>query len=137
MQVISSDYELVSTVNNADSIRIEMRRYGHGVGMSQRGAEWMAGKYNAGYKDILAFYYPGMELVSVQWKEMEPAKLAPLPIAAQPVLPALEPGESYAHVQLSSASSTLNVRKEPHTDADIVGTLSNRSRIIVISCENG
>ncbi len=137
MQIISSDYELVSTVNNTDSIRIEMRRYGHGVGMSQRGAEWMAGKYNAGYKDILAFYYPGMELVSVQWKEKEPAKLAPLPIAAQPVLPALEPGESYAYVQLSSASSTLNVRKEPHTDADIVGTLSNRSRIIVTSCENG
>jgi len=78
-----------------------------------------------------------MELVSVQWKEKEPAKLAPLPIAAQPVLPVLEPGESYAYVQLSSASSTLNVRKEPHTDADIVGTLSNRSRIIVTSCENG
>ena len=36
-------------------------RYGHGVGMSQRGAQYMA---NIGktYRDILAFYYPGATL---------------------------------------------------------------------------
>jgi peptidoglycan hydrolase-like amidase len=33
-------------------------KYGHGVGMSQRGAMWAA-KNGTGYRDILAFYYPG------------------------------------------------------------------------------
>lgn len=38
--------------------------YGHGVGMSQYGADGMANKgYN--YKEILAFYYPGTDLVSL------------------------------------------------------------------------
>lgn len=35
--------------------------YGHGVGMSQYGANVMA-KSGAGYRDILAHYYPGTEL---------------------------------------------------------------------------
>ena len=36
--------------------------YGHGVGMSQYGANVMAAQ-GAGYRDILAHYYPGTELV--------------------------------------------------------------------------
>ena len=35
--------------------------YGHGVGMSQYGANVMAGD-GAGYAEILAHYYPGTEL---------------------------------------------------------------------------
>lgn len=37
-------------------------RYGHGVGMSQRGAQTMASKYNMSYKDILAFYFVGVQV---------------------------------------------------------------------------
>ena len=35
--------------------------YGHGVGMSQRGAMWAA-EHGKTYREILAFYYPGTEL---------------------------------------------------------------------------
>lgn len=45
-----------------DSITFKVRGYGHGVGMSQYGAEYMA-KQGADYKQILAWYYPGTELV--------------------------------------------------------------------------
>ena len=41
---------------------IQFARYGHGVGMSQRGAEWMAKKYHWDYQQILRFYYPGTTL---------------------------------------------------------------------------
>lgn len=37
--------------------------YGHGVGMSQYGAEYMA-KQGASYKEILNWYYPGTEIIS-------------------------------------------------------------------------
>lgn len=36
--------------------------YGHGVGMSQSGAQDMVKNYNKTYKDILNFYYPGTEI---------------------------------------------------------------------------
>src|SRR5690606_22857872 len=46
-----------------DAVRFEVRGYGHGIGMSQYGAEGMA---RAGYTfdQILAHYYTGVEIVS-------------------------------------------------------------------------
>ena len=140
MAINGGDYELVSVVNESDTIRIEMRRFGHGVGMSQRGAQWMAAQYGMTYTDILSFYYPGMELVTVTWAETPLGVVDPLPLAPEPTqapLPALESGEAYARVTLSSRNSTLNVRAEPHTDAAIVGTLAHDWRLIVISTADG
>lgn len=44
---------------------ITNRRYGHGVGMSQRGAQTMAGKYNMSYQEILDFYFEGTKIMKV------------------------------------------------------------------------
>ena len=41
-----------------------VKGYGHGVGMSQTGAEGMA-RQGAGYRDILGWYYPGTRIVGV------------------------------------------------------------------------
>lgn len=42
-----------------------VRGYGHGVGMSQYGAEYMA-EQGSGYKEILSWYYPGTSVVQVK-----------------------------------------------------------------------
>lgn len=47
-----------------DKIVVTTKGYGHRVGMSQYGAEAMAVK-GYGYRDILAHYYPGTEIVTV------------------------------------------------------------------------
>ena len=48
------DYELVSVTQEEDGrFTISMRRFGHGVGMSQRGAQWMAGEYGMDYICLL------------------------------------------------------------------------------------
>ena len=54
----SADFDIVLNDGNA---KITTRGFGHGVGMSQYGANGMA---NAGYnyKDILSHYYPGTNL---------------------------------------------------------------------------
>lgn len=54
----STDFDISISDNNAN---ITTKGYGHGVGMSQYGANGMA---NAGYnyKDILSHYYPGTTL---------------------------------------------------------------------------
>ena len=56
------------TVTTADdSLTFHTIGYGHGVGLSQYGAKYMA-ENGADYREILAHYYPGTELVSLNEK---------------------------------------------------------------------
>ena len=48
---------------NDNDITFTTRGYGHGVGLSQYGANGMA-KNGYGYKEILSHYYPGTTLSS-------------------------------------------------------------------------
>lgn len=57
----SADFHM--TVQGSD-VTVTTRGYGHGVGMSQYGANGMA-KEGKNYKDITAHYYPGTTLGSV------------------------------------------------------------------------
>ena len=141
------DYELISVTQEEDGrFTISMRRFGHGVGMSQRGAQWMAGEYGMSYIEILNFYYPGMTLETIDWPEVALTALEELPESigfarARPTptptpapLPALEEGEYYASVVLETRSSSLNVREQPSTSARIVAALDYGRRVIV--CED-
>ena len=141
------DYELVSVTQEEDGrFTISMRRFGHGVGMSQRGAQWMAGEYGMDYIEILNFYYPGMTLETIDWPEVEltpleelpesigSARPRPTPTPTPAPLPALEEGEYYATVELETRSSSLNVREQPSTSARIVAALDYGRRVIV--CED-
>ena len=58
MSIQSSNNELWTVESVADGFRITVGRWGHGIGMSQRGAQQMA---NMGYTydQILGFYYDG------------------------------------------------------------------------------
>jgi len=54
-----------SFIQSGSQIEILTTGYGHGVGMSQWGAEGMANKgYN--YKEILKHYYTGVEIVNMR-----------------------------------------------------------------------
>lgn len=57
----SNDFEIIE---NEDSILITTKGYGHGVGMSQYGANALA-KQNKSYIDILKYYYQGTEIKKV------------------------------------------------------------------------
>ena len=59
LSINSSSNEIVSVEESGEAFTLSFRRYGHGVGMSQRGAQQMASAYGKSYKDILSFYYPG------------------------------------------------------------------------------
>ena len=146
-----SDYELISVETARDesgaaqSFTIIMRRYGHGVGMSQRGAQWMAGHYGKGWQEILAFYYPGMSVERMSWPEFELTDLAALPAgvgAARPKptpaptpapLPALQSGEYYAKV----TADLLNVRERPTTSSPAIDQLARGRRVIVCGEADG
>ena len=140
-----SDYELVSVLEEGDGFTIELRRFGHGVGMSQRGAQRMAGVEEMDWIEILKFYYPGMTLEKIEWDypELEAlsalpdsvgrARPEPTPTPTPAPLPELEEGEYYAVVQLGDASSTMNLRQAPTTQSQVVAQLKNGRRLIVCS----
>ncbi len=140
------DNEIWSVVETDDTFVVEARRYGHGVGMSQRGAEWMALNYQKSYEEILAFYYPGMELK--QYVETPTTDLvadsalsmtagpAPSPTPRPTVMPTtLTPtGDQYlAMVSNIEEDSTLNLRQEPNLNADIVMRLQYNQTLLVLS----
>ena len=140
------DWELltVDTESDADgratAFTLRMRRFGHGVGMSQRGAQWMAGHYGMTWREILAFYYPGLTLARMNWPEAALTDLAALPErvgAARPMpsptpspapLPALREGDRYATVTATS----LNVRERPTTAAQAIDQLPKGYRVVAV-----
>ncbi|MDD6484902.1 MAG: stage II sporulation protein D [Clostridiales bacterium] len=51
----------VSLTLDSDTVKMNVKGYGHGVGMSQYGANYLA-QNGMGYKDILTHYYTGVEI---------------------------------------------------------------------------
>ena len=145
------DNELWTVVDKGDAFVIESRRCGHGLGMSQRGAEWMAQQYKMDYVAILDFYYPGMTLQ--QYAEdgtalpaLNPQSLAtpgPRPTATPrptliPVSGEAPQGAWFATVTEIEDDSTLNLRAAPDLTGEIVTRLMKHQRLIVLeSCEGG
>ena len=61
---LSSALFYVSFIDGDEKIKFTTNGYGHGVGMSQYGANAMA-EDGATYKEILAHYYPGTQIEKV------------------------------------------------------------------------
>lgn len=139
--------ELIEVFDIGSAFMIESRRYGHGVGMSQRGAQQMAGQYAMSFKDILAFYYPGMELKTYAMQAeplpqidvglMSTPAPTPSPTPRPTLMPvtelALEPGSYLAVVSNIDENSSLNLRESPSLSADIKRRLYLDQRLIVLS----
>lgn len=142
----SRDYEICSVHQEDGNYCIEMRRFGHGVGMSQRGAQVMAGNYGMSYVEILNFYYPGMQLERIDWDTPELPALEELPQALKSEMLNLSPaegdlgtlaeGEYFARVVLQG-KTLLNVRTGPSTEYPAVARLYDGYRLVVCREENG
>ena len=137
-----SDYELIQVLSGQGSFTLETRRFGHGVGMSQRGAQRMAGHYGMDWTEILGFYYPGMSLEKISWSRPALEALegisdtAPAPSPTPAPLPELSEGEYYAKVVLHGDSDALNIRKGPSTGTAVLDRFEEGRRVIVSSPED-
>ena len=137
--------EVITVRETDDAFVIESRRYGHGVGMSQRGAQRMAGKYAFTYEQILRFYYPGMTLETVAYTASAAPKIrhqflaTPGPAATPTPRPTLmpvsatpAPGEYRVTVGNIGVNSYLNLRAEPNTQAEVLRQLYFGQALIVV-----
>ena len=139
------DNELWSVRETDDAYIVEARRFGHGVGMSQRGAQWMAAEYGKTYQEIIAFYYPGLTLMRY---EDQPAQMtqpeaalaatpgpAPTPTPRPTLMPmTLTPqeGQWLATVTEIDDDSSLNLRKTPDLSGEILMRLYKGQQLLVL-----
>lgn len=150
ISISGSDNEMLTLTETDAAFRLEARRYGHGVGMSQRGAQWMAAMYNKTYAEILAFYYPGMELMRTGSAQPAlptvqpelaatpgpPATPTPRP-TLMPVTGELPTGAYLAAVTGIEDDSSLNLRAEPNTASEIIMRLYKHQQLVVLEvCED-
>ena len=145
LSISGSNNEMVTLQETEDAFVLESRRYGHGVGMSQRGAQWMAGQYGKMYHEILAFYYPGMTLARVPAGEIPlpttqpelaytpapPATPTPRP-TLMPVTGEVPQGAYLASVEGIDDDSSLNLRMEPSLASDILMRLYKHQQLVVL-----
>ncbi|MBE5807347.1 MAG: SpoIID/LytB domain-containing protein [Clostridiales bacterium] len=146
LRISGGNYELVTAEKTDGGFTLTTRRFGHGVGMSQRGAQRMAGVEELSVFDILSFYYPGMALERMAYQRPAPTALEALPAGADtgyPVptpspapLPEPQPGEYIATVNVTDGASMLNVRQMPTTSSAILDRFENGRQVIVTSAED-
>lgn len=144
---ISGNYEneIWRVQETEESFIVEARRYGHGVGMSQRGAQWMAATYGKNYQEILKFYYPGMELMRYPEQPrritkpdealLATAGPAPSPTPRPTLMPVTlekQDGQWYAEVTEIAEDSSLNLRSEPSLNGTIAMRLYKGQRLLVL-----
>ncbi len=151
LSVYGADNEIVTVNEEKDAFLLKAGRYGHGVGMSQRGAQWMAGQYGKSFTDIISFYFPGSVLMKaasgIQPLPTVDPRLAetPGPAATPTPRPTLMPvtetglpeGAYLASVENIEDDSSLNLRAEPATSSDILMRLYKHQKLIVLeACED-
>ena len=149
LSISTARNELITVTDIGSAFMIESRRYGHGVGMSQRGAEQMARKYGKSCEEILAFYYPGMTvehyalerrpLPTVNMEIMATPEPTPSPSPRPTLMPVsadnLPEGAYLAVVTNIDDDSSLNLRESPSLSAQVLRRLLKNQQLVVLSTD--
>ena len=145
LSISGANNELITLTEDDTAFTLTSARFGHGVGMSQRGAEYQAKKDHRCFEEILSFYYPGAKLKQYSG-ESAPLPTpdpdlavtpGPVPTATprptlMPVTEDLPEGAWLASVENIDDDSTLNLRREPSPAAEILMRLFRHQKLIVL-----
>ena len=126
----------------AGGFTVSARRYGHGIGMSQRGAMQMA-KEGMTYDQILAFYYEGCTRVRYT---LSRSILSPVtagqnsqeqvidesPANLDEPAPTRAPMKAIASARVTTPQGPLNLRKAPRDTADVLLTIPQGETVPVL-----
>ena len=145
LSISGSNNEIVILMEDDNAFTLTSARHGHGVGLSQRGAEYQAKKDHRGFEEILSFYYPGAKLKQYSGESAplptpDPALAVtpgPAPTATprptlMPVTENLPEGAWLAEVENIDDDSSLNLRAEPSPAAEILMRLFRHQKLIVL-----
>ena len=114
-----SDLRLFSLEEDGNYYYLTLARYGHGVGMSQRGAQQMANEGHD-YEDIIYFYFNDVSLPKIDFVREE--LTTNVPISDSPIATA------------TVTASSLTVRADASTSASKLGSLA-RGTVVNVYAE--
>lgn len=112
-------WRLFSLEEDGNYYYLTLARYGHGVGMSQRGAQQMANEGHD-YEDIIYFYFNDVSLPKIDFVREE--LTTNVPISDSPIATA------------TVTASSLTVRADASTSASKLGSLS-RGTVVNVYAE--
>lgn len=145
LSVSGANNEIITLKEDETSFTLIAGRYGHGVGLSQRGAQQMAREGEKTFKEILSFYFPGAKLKEYAG-ETAPLPTPPPMLARDPgpaptatprptLMPVTEEppeGALRAKVENIADDSTLNLRAQPSAGAEILMRLYRHQELMVL-----
>lgn len=139
----SGNNEVYHITEEADRFVISAGRYGHGVGMSQRGAQQMA-LSGLSFLDILSFYYPSSTIEKGNFSVITASPLPPQllftpgPSASPtprptpfPLTRTPSPNEFVVIVDGIQQNSSLNLRSAAGTNSVVLRVLYYGQKLIV------
>ena len=137
MSINTLKNELWSVEKTASSYIVSARRYGHGIGMSQRGAMQMA-QEGCTYDQILAFYYEGC--ARAQYTLSRSILSAVVPgqesqeqvIDEQPADVSPTPGKNVQRAQVTTPQGSLNLRMDSSTESVVLRTIPQGAYVSVL-----
>lgn len=129
----SASNELWSVASGSGYFEIQTRRYGHGMGMSQRGAMYMA-KLGYTYDQILGFYFEGCIRVRHSFTHtfLTPSGNEQVNVENPADDQENQTSACYATVRLANAGSSLAIRSAKSSNASVVGSAANGARVDVL-----
>ncbi len=145
LSVYGADNEIVTVSEEEESFTLTAGRFGHGVGLSQRGAQYQASEGKKKYTEILNFYYPGAKLKRYTGQTAplptpDPVlgnTPGPIPTATprptlMPVTETLPEGAWLAVVENIDEDSSLNLREKPSAGSKVLRRLYKHQQLIVL-----
>ena len=136
LKLNNAQNEMFSVVKEQKGFRVYARRWGHGVGMSQRGAAQMANTgYN--YAQILGFYYTGITRVRMEFVRSLAGSISGRPVEAVPTPAPVEDAQALATqvkatVTLSNSADKLNMRDKPSTSGKRILKIADGEEVEVL-----
>ena len=129
MSISSGSCELWSVTQNGDKFTVTARRYGHGIGMSQRGAMYMA-QLGYTYDQILAFYFEGCTRVEYTLTRSILGAIGSGQALETPA-PTIPPAASQT-ARVVTVSGSLNLRQKPSASAKVLCTIPQYETIAIL-----
>ncbi len=137
MSIQNASNELWTVAKSGGNFVLQARRFGHGIGMSQRGAMYMS-KLGYSYAQILGFYYPGCQRVRHNFTNTilsavgsgEVTDVTTVEEAAQ--IDETDSG-SNATVKLVNASASLAIRATKSLTGTVLGAAASSAPVTVLA----
>lgn len=140
MSINTTQNELWTVTKSGNQFLIASRRFGHGIGLSQRGAMQM-GRLGYTYSDILGFYYQGSKRMQYTFSNTILSPLSPngssdITTNITPAELEEENSECMAIVSLVNKKDSLALRNQPSSTGLVLGAIPNNAPIHVYAIKD-